>query len=126
MREIKKENILVAIVFDGTFEEGTKPLTGAVFSLQALAFRHPKGRIFPAHFHKPQRRVTENLMEALVIFSGKIRVDVYYEKEIVESVELSGGEGIIIVNGGIGAEVLEDAAMMEFKNGPFLEDKVLL
>lgn len=126
MREIKKNNILVALILNGSLGEGTKPLTDEHLALQIIALNHPRGKVLPPHSHKPRQRTTESLMEALMVFSGRVKVDIYYQREIIESVDLARGQGVMIVNGGIGIEVLEDAEMMEFKNGPFLEDKILL
>jgi hypothetical protein len=126
MKIIKKDDTIVALVFDGKFENGTNPLTDEKWPLQILALKHPKGKILAAHFHKPTSRTTENFMEFLAVLSGIIQITVYYFNEPIENVRLTAGQGIMLVNGGFGIEVIEDAEMMEFKNGPFVEDKVLL
>ncbi len=126
MRIIKKEEKIIAIVFDGTFEDGTKPLTPEAWPLQVIALNHPAGKKLVAHSHCPTTRTTENLMEALMVFSGVVNVSVYSQNELIEVVTVRTGQGVMIVDGGIGIEVIEDAKMMEFKNGPFVEDKVLL
>ena len=126
MRAIKKNEKIIALVFDTELEEGTHPLTDEKFALQIVALKHPAGKILPAHYHKPADRHTKQLVEGLFVISGKVRVSVYHQKEQVESVDLSAGQGVMIVDGGMGIEVLEDAQMYEFKNGPFIEDKELI
>ena len=62
-----------------------------------------------------------------MIFSGVVKVSVFDEINLpIEDIVLKEGEGVMIVNGGIGIEILEDAEMMEFKNGPFVEDKIVI
>lgn len=46
MKRIKKHNKIVALVFDGSYQDGTHPLTDAALPLQVLALKHPKGKIF--------------------------------------------------------------------------------
>lgn len=126
MRLIKKKNKVIVQIFDGKFEEGTKPLTEENLALQVLGLKHSKGKVLAAHAHKPVSRTTERLMEMLLVISGKIKLDIYYQKEFIESVVLSAGQGALVLDGGIGIKILEDAEMLEFKNGPFIEDKILL
>ena len=57
----------------------------------------------------------------------KIRIDFYsLEQEFLESRELSGGDVILLSNAGHGIKVLEEAVIVEVKNGPFTKgaDKV--
>ena len=127
MRTIEKNGKTIAIVFDGTFEDGTKPVTEEFLPLQIVALKHKKGKKFVPHTHGPKKRTTEKLAEALMIFSGVVKVSVFDEINLpIEDIVLKEGEGVMIVNGGIGIEILEDAEMMEFKNGPFVEDKIVI
>jgi hypothetical protein len=126
MKFIKNDGLLVAIVFDGSFEDGTKALTEESLALQVIALKHPKGKKLVSHSHKPTDRTTKNLMEALMVFSGLIEVTIYTRSGgLLEKIKLSKNQGVLIVDGGIGIEIIEDAEMMEFKNGPFIEDKIV-
>lgn len=125
MKYIKKKNKIIAIIFGEEFEDGTHPITDEKWPLQILSLKHPRGKVLVPHYHEPIKRITEGLMEALVVFSGVVKVTVYYNKKLVEVVKLRAGQGIMIVGGGMGIEILEGAKMMEFKNGPFAEDKVI-
>jgi hypothetical protein len=126
MRAITENGNVVAFVLDGAFENGTKPLTEESLALQIIALKHPKGKKLAAHAHKPTERVTKTLMEALMVFSGVVDTTIYnHGGTPLEKVRLTGGQGVLIVDGGIGIEVVEDAEMMEFKNGPFVEDKIV-
>lgn len=126
MRPIEKDGTLIAIHFDGTFTEGTQPQTEEGFPLQVLSLKHPKGKILLAHAHTPRDRTTHELMECLVVLSGRILAKIFHENELIESIEMGPKEALMLVHGGVGYEILEDAEMMEFKNGPYLEDKMLI
>ncbi|OGB85225.1 hypothetical protein A2994_00010 [candidate division Kazan bacterium RIFCSPLOWO2_01_FULL_48_13] len=126
MRIIKSGDRTIAWVFDGQFEEGTKPLTDEKWALQVINLKHPKGKVLVTHRHQPMSRTTESLMEMLMVITGRARVTIYDQQTPIEAVELSAGQGVMLVDGGIGIEVLEDAQMLEFKNGPFLEDKIVI
>lgn len=109
-------------------QKGSVPLTDSDESVQVVGLKHPKGAYLKAHAHKLRRRVTPRLQEGLLVRKGKIRIDLYgpNEKKKFKSVLLKEGEMFLLLNGGYGIHILEDAEMFEFKNGPFLEDKVLI
>ena len=92
----------------------------------SINLKHPKGKVLVTHRHQPMSRTTESLMEMLMVITGRARVTIYDQQTPIEAVELSAGQGVMLVDGGIGIEVLEDAQMLEFKNGPFLEDKIVI
>ena len=39
---------------------------------------------------------------------------------------LKPSQGLLILDAAVGLEALEDVEMLEFKNGPFFEDKILV
>lgn len=126
MRFVKNGNKIIAAIFDGKFEDGTKPLTEEQLALQVIALKHLKGKKLVAHAHRPTERKTEKLVEMLLILSGAVEITLYDNQEIIEKVVLNPHNGVLLIDGGISIEILEDAEMLEFKNGPFMEDKVLL
>lgn len=106
---------------------GTVPITEPEEFLQMLTLKHPKGKYLLAHTHEPKKRSTTALQECLVVMKGRIKIDLYNpQKKLFKKIFLNAGESFILLNGGYGIHVLKDAEMMEFKNGPFKEDKVLL
>ena len=60
--------------------------------------------------------------EVVFIKEGRIRADIYTEKEeFLKSVELGTGDTILLLNGGHGYEILEDnTKILEVKNGPYV------
>lgn len=109
-------------------QKGSVPITDPKESVQVVGLKHPKGAYLKAHAHKPRRRVTPCLQEGLIVRKGKIKIDLYTPESLekFKSITLKAGEMFLLLNGGYGIHILEDAEMFEFKNGPFLEDKVLI
>jgi len=107
--------------------KGTVPVTPPQEPLQMLTLKHPKGKYLLAHMHAPKKRTTTRLQECLVVKKGRIKIDLYSpDKKLFKKIFLNAGEAFILMNGGYGIHVIRDAEMMELKNGPFKEDKVLL
>jgi hypothetical protein len=125
-REVRKGDELCALHI--THEAvGTTPVSDSSWPLQMLMIERKAGSVFPAHMHKYVARNTEKLQEALVVLSGCIRVTLYTrEGAQVETLTVHKGECVFLIQGGWGIEVLEDARMYEFKNGPHYDDKVML
>lgn len=106
---------------------GSVPQSEASAPLQVLTLKHPQGRHVQPHLHIPKKRTTDRLQECLIVLRGKVRIDLYTtEKQYVKYVYLKTGETLLLVNGGYGVRWLEDSELIEFKNGPFVEDKVFI
>ena len=126
MEQIIHKGVVLAIRIK-KIPRGSTPATNEKESLQLVTLKHPKGAYLKAHMHKPLKRVTSSLQECLVVKKGKIRVDLYTQnKDYVKFIKLKEGELLIIMKAGIGITFLEDSEIMEFKNGPFKEDKILI
>lgn len=124
--EIRYKNKLVA-VFLGRFPDGSIPQTEGIEPLQLVTLKHPKGKYLLAHAHKPTKRQTDKLQECLIVKKGKIKIDLYGpDKKMFKKITMKIGDLLILLNGGYGIHILEDAEMIELKNGPFIEDKVLI
>lgn len=126
MKEILYKNKVVGIFFR-TIAKGSVPITDGKEPLQIVTLKHPKGKYLVAHTHKPMRRTTEQMQECLVVRKGKIKIDIYApDKTLFKKIQLKAGDMYLSLAGGIGIHILENAEVVEFKNGPFLEDKVLI
>jgi len=123
---INYKNKLVAI-FLGKFPKGSIPQTDGKEPLQLVTLKHPKGKYLLAHTHRPTPRITAKMQECIIVKKGKIKVDLYGpDKKMFKKIIMKAGDLLILLNGGYGIYILEDAEMIELKNGPFIEDKVLL
>lgn len=82
---------------------------------------HKKGNVIKSHIHKTLKREIFNTSEVLFIKKGKVKINLYNsEKEYIGSYVLESGDTILLSSGGHGFEILEDAIMLEVKQGPYL------
>ncbi len=123
IEQIVYDNTIVAIIVYKNYQtEGIKFLTPDEFSLQLGFMQRPAGYQIVPHIHNPVHRHSIGTQEVLFIKSGVIRVDFYsFEQVYLESRDLSAGDFILLAGAGHGIEVLEDATIVEVKNGPFIE-----
>ena len=119
---------LLAVIIHANFKkEGIEFFTPGDFSQQLGYMNRPKGYIIDPHVHRLVDRTVTITQEVLFIKSGKVRVDFFDEdKNYLESRILEKGDVILLAAGGHGFEMLEDAEMIEVKQGPYCgdEDKV--
>ncbi len=126
MEKIFYKNTLIAVRFK-KFKNGAIPLTDPLEPIQVLVHKRQKGKSTKAHMHAPKKRVTQKLQECLVVMKGKIKIDLYGpDKKLFKSIYLAIGQVLIFMNGGHAVHLLEDSEIVEVKNGPFVEDKILL
>lgn len=126
MEKIIYNNTLIAIRIK-SFKNGVTSLTDPSEPLQLVIHKRSTNEYTKAHTHAPKRRITEKLQECLVVIKGKIKIDFYTpDKKYFKSIYLSPGEVIILMNGGHGIHILKDSEIIEIKNGPFIEDKILI
>ena len=78
------------------------------------------GDVFPAHFHIDQPRQIGATQESWVIIDGRVRVNYYdIDNTWLGDLELNSGDCWVTLRGGHAMEVLDDAILYEFKNGPY-------
>jgi|SRR3989344_2652695 len=107
--------------------DGSVPQTDPKEPLQVVTLKHIKGKYLQAHMHAPKNRKTQSLQECLVVIKGMIGVDLYAsDRTLFKKVTLGVGEMLILLNGGYGINFLKDSEIFEVKNGPFVEDKVII
>lgn len=106
---------------------GSVPVTAGEEPLQLVTLKHPKGAYLKAHMHVPKKRITTRLQECLIVKKGAVKIDLYGpDKKKFKTVSLKEGETYILMHGGYGIHITQDAELIEVKNGPFLDDKVLI
>lgn len=108
--------------------QGSTPATDPRLPLQLVTLKHPKGALLQAHLHK-KRHLYSNISETcFVIKKGRIRLNLYSpKKKFFKYIILKEGEIFISANGsGHSIKMLVDAEILEIKNGPFEEDKILI
>lgn len=126
MTKIIHKNKVVGILIK-TLNNGSLPQTDGKEPLQLVTLKHPKGKYLVAHCHKPMKRTVNRLQECIIVKKGRIKIDIYSsEKKLIKSITLSNGDCFLLLNGGYGIHMLENSELIELKNGPFIEDKILI
>lgn len=126
MEKIIYNNTVLAILFKGS-KNGVIPLTDPNQPLQVVAHKRKKGDYTKAHLHTPKMRVVQSLQECLVVMKGEIQVDLYTPgKKLFKSLPVSSGEVILFLSGGHAVHIVKDSEIIEVKNGPFIDDKVMI
>ena len=93
-------------------------------ALQVGVLHHPAGHAIPAHIHTKVQRIIGDIPEVLLVRSGHVRAHIYNSKrELIKFVELQAEDVIVLLRGGHGFEVLEDAVIYEVRQGPYLGDE---
>ncbi|ARS38477.1 hypothetical protein CA265_01770 [Sphingobacteriaceae bacterium GW460-11-11-14-LB5] len=128
IEEVKYLDQTLAIIIRAAYKkEGIAFFTPGDFSQQLGYMNRQKGYVIEPHVHNLVERKVTLTQEVLYIKSGKVRVDFYDEdKQYLESRIVETGDVILLAAGGHGFEMLEDAEMIEIKQGPYCgdEDKV--
>ncbi|MCX6816706.1 MAG: hypothetical protein NTZ93_02495 [Candidatus Beckwithbacteria bacterium] len=107
--------------------KGSNPQTDTQGPVGVLTFKHPRGSRFPAHVHKPVKRITHQLQECFIVKKGRIKINLYGpDKKYFKTVDLKEGQLFLTVNGGHEITVLKDCEIFEIKNGPYKPDKVFI
>jgi len=85
--------------------------------------RRPSGYQIEPHGHRKVTRTINDAQEVLIIRSGKVKVDLFNDQhEFICTRILEKGDIILLASGGHGFEILEEAEMIEVKQGPYMGD----
>jgi len=121
IEKVIHESKLLALILRSGFEKnGIEFFTPGHFSQQLGYMKRQKGYVVRPHLHLPIIREVQFTKEVLFIKTGKIRIDFYgIDKEYLESKILTRGDTILLAFGGHGIEVIEEAKIIEVKQGPY-------
>jgi len=121
IEKILCDSEILALIIRSNFEKnGIEFFTPSNFSQQLGYMKRPKGYVVTPHIHKPVSREIFYTKEVLFIKRGKLRFDFYdKEQKYLESKILEKGDIILLAFGGHGIEVLEEAEIIEVKQGPY-------
>lgn len=99
---------------------GINFVTGDESVHQLGVLKWPQGHRIEAHLHNPMTRTIDSTQEVLFIRAGTVRVDLYTEDHSYHSsLTLTAGDVIFLASGGHGFEIVEDADIVEVKQGPY-------
>lgn len=123
-----KDGQMLSIIIRSSYEKsGIEFFTPDDYSQQLGYMKRPKGYEIPPHRHNLVERQVVLTQEVLLVKSGKVRVDFYDDQQsYIESRIIQKGDVILLAGGGHGFEILEEAEMIEVKQGPYCgeNDKV--
>jgi len=125
IENIQLDDTVLAIIIRSNYKkEGISFFTPHDFSQQLGYMNRPKGYTIAPHYHNNIDRNITLTQEVLYIKSGKLRVDFYTnENTYLESKVLNAGDVILLATGAHGFEILEEAEIIEVKQGPYNQDK---
>lgn len=121
IEEVKADSDLLALILRADFHEaGIHFFTPDDFSQQLAFMSYGPGKTIQAHTHNLNPRQVHFTQEALFIRKGVVRVDFFTCDQVyLESRILRSGDVILLAKGGHGFEILEEADIVEVKQGPF-------
>lgn len=116
---------LLAIIIPSDFRaDGIQFFTPNEFSQQLAYMNHSKGKVIEPHIHNPVPREVVYTQEVLFVRKGRVRIDFFDEGyRLIDVRTLSTGDTILLVSGGHGFTMLEDAEIIEVKQGPYLGEQ---
>jgi uncharacterized protein with PhoU and TrkA domain len=121
VEEISAKGRLIALVVRAELEPSvTTFLTGDDLSQQVGLIVRAAGDTIARHVHRPLERRIVGTAEVLVVRRGRCEVEFYdQDRELVATRELRRGDVTLLVGGGHGFRILEDAVLLEVKQGPY-------
>lgn len=116
-------DVLAIILREKYSQNGIEFFTPDDFPQQLGYMKHKKGHKIKPHLHNKVERTVNFTFEVLFIKSGVVKVNFYdLNKKHLESNILNKGDVILLAFGGHGFEIIEDAEMIEVKQGPYAGD----
>ncbi len=129
LKRIEHNNKILGIVIQknifNEMQQQQKELEFATpndFPFQMGSHLWQPGKTIPAHFHLPFPKLEHfPVQEFFYIVSGKVRIDLYDEREgdakVAEIIAVAGDA--VVLNTGHGLEALEATQLIELKQGPY-------
>ena len=102
----------------------TEFVTPDTFSLQMGMIVYGKDQEIPAHVHLPITRQVQGTNEVVTVRSGNCEIDIDdSDRNLIATRELAQGDIVLLLDGGHGFRMNEDAVLFEVKQGPYAEGK---
>lgn len=125
IERIEQDGTLYALVFrkELAVGDGVKFLTPPDYPLQVGVIERKCGYVFRAHIHRDMRYDVNTTQEFLYVERGRLKAKVYDAAwKVICETELRAGDFFLSVAGGHSFDVLEDARLIEVKQGPYPGD----
>ncbi len=121
LTRIEKDGEIYAIVLRKEYSAaGPNFFTPGEFSQQLGMLVHPKGKTVKRHRHKLVKREIFRTQEVLVLLNGRIRVELFDDSGAeLRTLLMKPGDAILLARGGHKVTILDDAKIIEVKQGPY-------
>lgn len=122
MATIEENGIIYAhIIAASDTVDGIRFVTNDDDSQQLAIMGRPAGHVIRPHVHEKKTRTITDLPETLFIRRGRVRLDILRpDGSLVSDCELGAGDVVLLLRGGHGLTILEDADIVEVKQGPYM------
>jgi len=122
IENITQAGRVLAIIVRGEFApSSTTFLTSPELEQQLGFVVHPAGERIPSHVHHPEHRRLTGTTEVLVVVKGSCEIELFDDEHTpVATRQLKKGDVILLASGGHGLRMLEDAILLEIKQGPYM------
>ena len=106
-------------------EEGLSFISEENEFIQVGLWNYKPKKVLPAHYHNEYSREATRTCETIYVVKGKIKCNLYTKSgSIVESFILKQNEMAIQIYGVHEYEILEEALVIETKNGPYFGPEI--
>jgi hypothetical protein len=114
------DQIVATIVRHQYHFDGIRFFTAAEDTLQLGYMKRPANYKIQPHLHIPVERTVLLTQEVLYIKNGVVRVNFYDDSKIYhKNVILYKGDIVLLKTAGHGFDIIEDAEIIEIKQGPY-------
>ena len=119
---VTKDEVLYALVGRRPIVDGVQFFTPAECDMQVGVIQRPAGHHGKAHSHSLSPRVISSVSEFLYVEKGRIDLAIFDESwSKLSTIELVSGDFVLLLKCGHELKVLEDARLIEVKQGPAYE-----
>ncbi len=128
VEKIEVNNQVIAILVRSSYKKtGIQFFTNNDSSQQLGYMNRPTGYVISPRIRRAVERKIADSQNVLIVRSGKVRVDLFDDNaQYLESRVLSGGDVILLAAGGHGFEILDQAELIEVKQGPYTGEEDLI
>ena len=125
-KKITHKGKLYAIYFNvSEAEDGLSFISEDGDFIQVGIWKYQPKKTLPAHFHKEYIREATRTCESVYVIKGKIRCNLYTKSgNFIESFILNNNDMAIQLYGVHEYEILEEALVIENKNGPYFGPEI--
>jgi hypothetical protein len=125
-KKITHKGKLYAIYFNvNEAEDGLSFVSDDEDFIQVGIWKYQPKKILPAHFHKEYIREASRTCESVYVVKGKIKCNLYTKSgNFIKSFILNSNDMAIQLYGVHEYEILEEALVLENKNGPYFGPEI--